>query len=244
MAPHRITADPDAARSRVKRDAGRFRLSEIPWGKVAAAVVVLGAIAALVYSRIDVHELHRQAARMPAGAAFALLAVLPLIGFPASLLHVAAGIRFGAALGLALVALSICLQLLASFAIVKLWRTRFESARWVARVRKRIPKGAHASICVFTVLLPGAPYTGINYVLPLVGVPLRTFLLCCLPLHTLRSTVTVMFGDQSDNLTPGRLAALVAYALVILSVSWWMYRRLRRQFEGLPATAGDRTRRE
>lgn len=176
---------------------------------------------------------------MPAAVAFALLAVLPLLGFPASLLHVAAGIRFGAALGLALVSLSICLQLLASFAVVKLWRAHFERARWVDRVRKRIPQGAHASICVFTVLLPGAPYAGINYVLPLMGVPLRTYLLCCLPLHTLRSTVTVVFGDQSDELTPARLAGLAAYALTILGASWWMYRRLRRQFENPRPAAND-----
>lgn len=225
---------------RPRRGLPPLRLSELPWGRIASGVIILAAIGGLIYSQIDVHELHRQAARLPAAVAFACLAVLPLVGFPASLLHVAAGIRFGAALGLALVSLSICLQLLASFAIVHVWRARFERARWVERVRRRIPKGAHASICVFTVLLPGAPYAAINYVLPLVGVPLRTFLLCCLPLHTLRSTVTVVFGDQSDELTPARLAALGAYALTILGTSWWMYRRLRRQFENQPAAAGDR----
>jgi uncharacterized membrane protein YdjX (TVP38/TMEM64 family) len=214
-----------------------LRLSELPWGRIVTFAVVLLVIGGLVYSQLDVHEVHREAAKLPAWLAFTLLGVLPLIGFPASILHVAAGIRFGAALGLALVSLSIGLQLLASYGIVKLWRTRFERARWVDRVRKRIPKGAHASICVFTVLLPGAPYSAINYVLPLVGVPLRTFLACCLPLHTLRSTITVMLGDQSDNLTPGRLAALVAYALMIFSASWWMFRRMKRQFADQPPAA-------
>lgn len=219
------------------RTAPRLNLGELPWGRIATGVVVLGVIGALLYSQIDVHELHRSAARLPAGAAFALLAILPLLGFPASLLHVAAGIRFGAPLGMAVVCASIAFQLLASYAIVHVWRDRFERARWVKRVRKRIPEGAHASICVFTVLLPGAPYTAINYVLPLIGVPLRTFFFCCLPLHTLRSTVTVVFGDQSDTLTPGRLAALAAYAVTILAVSWWMYRRMQRRFEGQPAKA-------
>jgi uncharacterized membrane protein YdjX (TVP38/TMEM64 family) len=109
----------------------------------------------------------------------------------------------------------------------------------VEKVRRRIPQGAHASIATFTVLLPGAPYAAINYVLPLIGVPLRTFLLCCLPLHSLRSSVTVIFGDQSDELTPGRMAGLAAYALTILATSWWMYRRMRRQFEDPPSAAGD-----
>jgi uncharacterized membrane protein YdjX (TVP38/TMEM64 family) len=234
------TANPPASSS---THFPRLQWKELPWGRILTVALTLAAIGALLYSQIDVHEVHRSAERMPAWVAFALLAVLPLIGFPASVLHIAAGIRFGAPLGLALVSASIALQLVASFGIVRLWRDRFERARWVKKVRKRIPQSSHASICVFTVLLPGAPYTAINYVLPLLGVPLRTFVLCCLPLHTLRSTVTVVFGDQSDTLTPGRLAALVAYALMILGASWLMYRRLRRQFEGQPATADDPKRR-
>lgn len=231
-----VAPAPPAASARPRP---QFSLKDLPWGRIASAFGLLIGIGALIYSQIDVHELHRQAARMPAGGAFALLTVLPLFGFPASVLHVAAGIRFGAGLGLALVSLSIAVQLLVSYGIVHLWRERFERARWLTKLRKRIPQGAHASICVFTVLLPGAPFTAINYVLPLMGVPLRTFFFCCLPIHTLRSTITVVFGDQSDQLTPGRLAALVAYALLIFSASWWMYRRMRRQFEGRPAAAGD-----
>lgn len=240
MPLRRASLGPAATTSSPRGKRPPLRLSDLPWGRILSVLVILGGLGALLYSQIDVHEVHRQAARMPATAAFALLAILPLFGFPASVLHVAAGIRFGAPLGLALVSFSIALQLLASFAIVHLWRERFERARWVRRIRQRIPQGAHTSICVFTVLLPGAPYAAINYVLPLLGVPLRTFLLCCLPLHTLRSTITVVFGDQSDELTPARLAVLAAYALTIFGSSWWMYRRLQRKFANPPATAGDR----
>lgn len=196
---------------------------------------------ALLYSRVDIHALHETAARLPAVPAFALLTVLPLLGFPASILHVAAGIRFGAPLGLALVASSIALQLVTSHLIVGRWRARFEQSRWLRRLRSRLPEGSHSSICVFAVLLPGAPYAAINYVLPLIGVRLRTFFLCCFPLHTLRSTITVVLGDQSDRLTPARLAVLAGYALLIAGASWWMYRRVKRQFEGRPAAAGDPT---
>ena len=229
-----------AAPRRPRRPRQPFRLAELPWGKIAFFALVLGAIAALVYSRIDIKKIHEQAAGFNALLAFALLVVLPLVGFPASILHVAAGIRFGAAVGLSLVSLSILVQLLASYGMVRLWRQHFESARWVKKVRARLPAGAHASVCVFTVLLPGAPYAAINYVLPLVGVPLRTYLLCAWPLHTLRSTITVAFGDQSADLSAARLAVLLAYALTIFGASWWTYRRLQSQFEGRPPAAGDR----
>jgi uncharacterized membrane protein YdjX (TVP38/TMEM64 family) len=219
------------------------RLSELPWAKIVTVVVIVGGVAAALYHQIDIEAIHAAAARLNGVVAFAVLVVLPMIGFPASILHVAAGIRFGAPLGLTLVSLSILLQLLASYAIVRLWRPAFERAKWLKKLRARIPEGAHASVTIFTVLLPGAPFTAVNYVLPLIGVPLRTFLLCAWPLHTLRSTVTVAFGDQSAHLTATRLAVLLAYALAILGVSWWMYARLQSKFSGRRPAAGDRKRR-
>ena len=217
-----------------------LRLANLPWAKIASFALVIGAVSIVLYSRIDVQAVHEQAARFNGGIAFGLLLVLPLIGFPASVLHVAAGVRFGAGAGLALVSLSILFQLLASYALVRLWRHRFERARWVRKIRERIPDGAHASVCVFTLLLPGAPYAAVNYVLPLIGVPLRTFVACGWPLHSLRSTVTVVFGDQSDQLTVARLAILLVYALMIAAVSWWTYRRLQSRLEDPPPMAGDR----
>ncbi len=228
------------ARAPRRRRLPPLKLADLPWGKIATVALIIGAVAALLYSQLDIESVHRQAARLNAGVAFALLVVLPMLGFPASLLHIAAGIRFGAGLGLALVSLSILLQLLASYALVHFWRERFERSRWLKRVRERIPEGAHASVTIFTVFLPGAPYTAVNYVLPLLGVPLRTFLLCAWPLHTLRSTVTVLLGDQSAHLTATRLAVLIGYALLILTASWWTYRRLQSQFSNQPRAAGDR----
>lgn len=217
-----------------------LRLAELPWGKIASVALVIGTISAIIYSQVEMEELHRRAAEVNGAVAFALLLVLPLFGFPVSLLHIAAGIRFGAVLGLVLVSTSIILQLLASYAIVRVWRQRFERARWARKIRERIPEGAHASVCVFTVLLPGVPFAAVNYVLPLVGVPLRTFIACAWPLHTLRSTITVILGDQSAHLTAARLAVLMAYALLIVGASWWTYRRLQSKFAGPPPAAGDR----
>ncbi len=217
-----------------------FRLGELPWRRIALIAVVFGAIAAVAYSKLDIETVHARAAEVNGGVAFALLVVLPLVGFPASLLHIAAGIRFGAVVGLALVSASILIQLAVSYGFVTLFRERLEKSRWLSRLRERIPGGAHASVCIFGVLLPGAPYMAINLVLPLLGVPLRTFLLCAWPLHTLRSTITVALGDQSDQLTATRLAVLLAYAMTIFGASWWTYRRLKTQFSNQPPKADDR----
>ncbi len=213
---------------------------QLPWRRTLAGFVLVGLILALVFKRVPMDTIHAYANRLNGGVAFLLLTALPLVGFPASVLHVAAGIRFGLKLGLALVATSILLQLLASYALVHLFRDRF--AHRLAPLRQRIPSGAHPSICVLAVLLPGAPFAAINYVLPLLGVPLRTYLLCCLPLHVLRSTVTVTFGDQSDKLTTARAVVLGIYALLVLGGSWWTYRRLQGQLSNPPSAAGGRKR--
>src|SRR3954468_12997432 len=93
-----------------------------PWRNILSVVVPFAAVTLLIYSQVDLGKVQAQAARLPASVAFLALVILPLLGFPASLLHIASGIRFGAPLGLALVSLSILLQLLASYAIVHHWR--------------------------------------------------------------------------------------------------------------------------
>lgn len=213
-------------------------LRVVRWLRLGALLVVVVVALALLHGTISAAAVHREAARLNGFAAFALLVVLPLVGFPVSVLHVAAGIRWGGGWGMVLVALSIGLQLAASYALVHRFRPRFEKR--FAGLRRRIPPGAHASICVFTALLPGAPFAAINYVLPLIGVRLRTILLCCWPLDILRATVTVFLGDQSDKFTPVRLAVLGAYALALGLGSWWLYHRLRRQLADRPAAEDGR----
>jgi uncharacterized membrane protein YdjX (TVP38/TMEM64 family) len=229
-----------AAPSRSARRAPPIDLKNLPWAKIALGAAVLGGLAFLLSRVVTVEAVEEYASRLNGVVAFGLLLILPLVGFPASLLHIAAGVRFGLVWGLVLVAASIGLQLVASWALVRVWRDRFERSRWIKRVRERIPQGAHASVTVFTVLLPGAPFAAVNYTLPLLGVPLRTLLLCAWPLHVLRSTVTVTLGSQASHLTGTRLAVLLAYAVLILGASWWTYRRLQSQFSNPPPAANGR----
>jgi uncharacterized membrane protein YdjX (TVP38/TMEM64 family) len=207
--------------------------SAFPW-KPVVAVVLFCVGFTLLYRLIDIEAVHAYAGRLNAGVAFALLVVLPLAGFPVSVLHVVAGMRFGTGLGMVLVGVSILLQLLASYGLVYLFRDKF--AQRLKNVRQRIPRGAHGATCLFTMLVPGVPYFAKNYVLPLLGIPLRTYLLICLPVHVIRSAVAVIFGDKSDDLTPARITALVIYIVVMLATSWWLLKRVRSQMG--PAAAG------
>jgi hypothetical protein len=82
------------------------------------------------------------------------------------------------------------------------------------------------------------PYTVQLYLLPIMGAPLRVLCLVSVPLHTTRASVTILLGTLSDELTPGRVAALVAYYLVVFAICGIILSRLRRALAAEPAAAG------
>lgn len=208
---------------------------------IAASILVACVAVALLYKQIDIPALHARAQEINGGLVFVLITVLPLLGFPVSVCHAVAGVRFGLGWGLALVAASIVLQLLASFALVKAAPNFFKKR--LARFRERVPKGAHTPVTQFTLLVPGIPYFAKNYVLPLLGVPLGTYLLWGSAIHMVKSIIGVLFGEMSDELTPGRIAIFAGYAIVIILTAAWAFRRLQERMKVRPPRAGGRKRR-
>lgn len=203
---------------------------------IVAALVTLS----LFYRHIDPAALRARAAHLNGPAVFAAVALLPLVGFPVSVMHAVAGARFGLALAIPLVALALVVQLVASYGLVQLAPGFF--ARRLAPLRSRLPRTAHRPLTLFTLLLPGAPFFAQNYVLPLVGVPFRTFFLIAFPLHLTRSLIGVLFGDVSDHLTPWGIAGFGLYAVTVTLACAWSFRRLRARLQDRPAAADDPTR--
>jgi len=206
--------------------------------KFLVVIAVIAAIWAMVGGVVNMHVVHEKAAQLNGGVAFVLLVLLPLIGFPVAILHFAMGIRFGIWLGLGLVALSIPLQLAAFYGLVH-WQKEFFRDKFKG-LRGRIPPGAHDAMAVFTLLIPGAPYFAQNYALALMGVPFRVALRWAFPLNLLRAVVTILVGDQSEHLTPGRIAWIALYALMLVGASWWAYRRLQSRLPGRPRAGSGR----
>ena len=194
-----------------------------------AGLAVAGIVGlVLLYRMIDVQAIHDQAKRMNGFAVFVVMTLLPIVE---------AGVRFGTGLGLALTTVSILIQLLASYALVKAAPGFFE--RKMAPWRKKLPEAAHTPLTQFTMLLPGAPYFVQNYILPLVGVPLGTYLLWGFPLHAVRSVVGVIFGHESADLTPAKMAWFGVYSVAIGLTCAWSFRRLRKKMKDQPAAEGD-----
>lgn len=220
--------------------AARIAGVELTRRRLIVGVAVLTALGALtlLYRSIDIERLHGLARQVNGGVVFLALTLLPLVGFPVSVMHAVAGVRFGFALALPLVALSILLQLLLSYALVRAAPGFF--ARKLEPLRRRLPHAAHWPLSLFTLLLPGAPFFAQNYVLPLVGVPLRIFLAVALPLHLLRSVIGVTFGELSDRLTLGTMAGFAVYGVSVMLACGFAFRRLRERLRDPPPAAGGR----
>jgi len=191
----------------------------------ALAVIAIGL--AIAWGRVDIDEVHRQVEQVPAVLAFALMVVLPLVGCPATLVNLGAGVRFGIAGGLPLVALAIILHQLIAFQLVR-WKPKVFGPL-VDPIRRRLPKGSHGAVAVFSALLPGVPYWMQVYAMPLIGLRLKTILFCCVPLHTIRSLIALIGGDISDHPSAGWLVALAVYAIALMSVCAYAGRQVGRK---------------
>jgi len=208
---------------------------------ITIAVVALACIGlVLLYGQIDVAALHRRAQNLNGPLVFVLITILPLAGFPVSVTNAVAGVRFGFGMGVALVSLSIALQLLASYALVKAAPKFF--VHRLEPLHQRLPAAAHTPLTQFTMLLPGVPYFGKNYLLPMVGVPLGTYLLLGFPIHVARSVVGIISGDMSGHLTAPRITGFVVYTIVITVGCAWALRQLRAKMRDRPTKVNGRKR--
>jgi len=209
--------------------------------RLAIALAVLAVVVAFGWFRdqLGLRNLHDHATEFDGFLVFAALVLLPLLAFPVSVMHAMAGAKFGLPLGIALVGVSIVLQVFACYGIVRLFPKFF--ARRFAWLRKKLPPGTHRSLTLFALLLPGAPYFAQNYVLPVAGVPFRVAFRYSLPINFCRSIVGVIFGEWSGNLTGGRMAVFAIYTAAITLACGLAFRRLRAQLQNPPAEESDPT---
>ena len=186
----------------------------------------------LVWGLVDLERLHAWAEHVNPLVLFAALVLLPLGTFPVTPLNVVAGIRFGLVGGLAFVAGAIVCQHLLAFFTARILPFRLRDK--LEPLRQRLPAHAHADATIFTSLLPGAPYWAQLYVLPIIGVPLWTYVILSSALHAVRSLIAVIAGEISDHPSTGWAIALVVYGALLATACYFAGRRMTRKY-------GDRT---
>ena len=226
---------PGAASSSSRGDrfgaAGRWLRGLSRKQALLGAAVVLALVFLVVGGRnIDLEAFNAWTKKLPAAGVVAVVVLLPLVGFPISALHLAAGLRFEFWIALAIVAAATLAQHVICWLLV-----RALPRRCFARLepwRMKLAGAGFRQAAVLCCLLPGMPYTVQLYLLPVMGAPLRVLCLVSVPLHATRATVTILLGAISDELTAGRVVALVVYYAAIFTVCAFALRRLRTALAG------------
>lgn len=112
---------------------------------------------------------------MPPVLFIALMVILPVLGFPISVFLVVGGIKFGVLIGISLWLLVLPVHALIGYYVANFLRKPLERLLH-NKLGYRIPNIPENSAGVFSFLffaIPGVPYAGKNYLLPLAGAPFR-----------------------------------------------------------------------
>jgi len=163
---------------------------------------------------------------------FLAMALLPLFGFPISVVYIVAGARFGMWWGGVLVAAVTTLHLFFSHAIGR-WLLRKKIEHALERRGWRIPhlpRAADAEIAAFGALVPGVPYFIRNYLLALTDVRFVVYWLVCLPVYVGRSYLALMLGGLAARPTTRELVIGGTVEAVKLVVCALILRHLYRRY--------------
>jgi len=173
-----------------------------------------------------------------------LMAILPIFGFPISMVYLFAGLRFGPVWGGVVVAGVTAVHLLGTYVVGRSF-LRKPLERFIERRHAHLPQvpaDEQAPVAVIGGLVPGLPYFVRNYLLVLAGLRLRVLFLVCLPLYVARSYVTILLGDMGSDPTRNKLIFLVVLDVLkvaICALVIWRLRVHHRKHHGQPEAAAD-----
>jgi uncharacterized membrane protein YdjX (TVP38/TMEM64 family) len=165
---------------------------------------------------------------------FLALAVLPLIGFPASILVVAIGMRLGTPVGMLIAGAAYLVNFTAGYWLARSW-FRAPLHRWLERRGQRLPVVAATDENQFILLVrvtPGPPLFFQTYTLGFAKVHFGRYLLLSMLVQLFYTFAFLSFGQSLNN--KALWHAVLAVGLLIgagLAVSLLRKRLIARRAE-------------
>lgn len=162
------------------------------------------------------------------GLFLALMAVLPVFGFPISAFLILGGLRFGIGLGLVAMLITFPLHLL----VVSLVTRSFLRPRIEAMLNRRLhslPKIPARRAILYTslfVAVPSLPYAVKNYLLLLGGLSPRLCYGLALPVHLVVGAPFVLLGESVISINIGLSLTIAALVLIGQGLMHSLGRRL------------------
>jgi|GEM_PF-3541436 len=157
-------------------------------------------------------------------------ALLPLAGFPMSLLLIAVGARFGFWPGFGFTAVITAFHLVTSYPLAGLVRRPvmaiLDKAGW--SLPKLTPRTAWP-FATWLALAPGVSYAIKAYTPSLAGIPFTTFFVCYFPINMSTAVLGLLLGGATTHFSWPIAGVVVVYAIVILTLTKLIAARLREQ---------------
>lgn len=220
--------------------AGRFLKRH--WG----GLVVILLLAAGVWYLLTHHEgdLDRESIlaygmSLPPSTVIAAFFILPLAGFPVSVLLVLIGLRFGVMWGMIIVTVGMFFHLLVVYGIAQSGM-RNAMRRRIASFGYEIPPIKENHRLWFTTLfasIHGPPYAAKLYLLALTDLPFRYHCGIALPVYIGFSLLPVSAGKAVMNLNPVTVSVIVIASIALLLFGRWLTLR----YTGKVTSGGDGT---
>lgn len=162
---------------------------------------------------------------------FLAVAVLPLLGVPASPLLIAVGIKLGTATGMVFVAGAYLINFTAGYWMARSW-FRAPLGRWLERRGQSIPKVAAADETQFILLLritPGPPLFMQTYALGFAQVNFTRYLILSLLIQMFYVFAFLSLGQSLNHSAAWHiilaLALLIGLALAVNLLRRWLANR-------------------
>lgn len=167
---------------------------------------------------------------MPLLPLLVCFALLPLTGFPLTLLLLAVGARLGFWPGLAATAVVTVIHLVASYPLAG--RVRRPVTALLSKAGWRLPQLDREAAWPFSAwlaLAPGLSYALKNYTPPLAGVPFTIYFATYFPIHMVTSVLGLLLGGATMNFSWPMAAGVLVYAIIMGTLTKILADRLRKR---------------
>lgn len=212
-------------------------------GKISTVVLILLVGAWFLYIHrgdLDRESFEAYGRQLPAGWFLVGYLLLPLLGFPVSILLLLVGVRFGLGWGMAIVTAGTLFHHYAAFHLTHGWfRDKLRS--FLERMGYGIPAIKEKHRVWFTAVFAavhGPPYFAKLYLLALTDIPLRVYLWIGAPVYILFSLVPVAAGAAVARFDPKWLYLAIALAVLFSLIGLWLKKRYGSKLTS-PETAQD-----
>lgn len=226
----RLWLDPRSLKSGefgyVARQASRF-MKRIRRMLLIASVLML-----IVYlystSQLTPENLKQFGAALPTWLFLPAFFVLPLFGFPISVVLLASGLKYGFALSILIASLGMAFHTFAAWHIAQgMLRRRLEA--WLSQTRFDLPTIPQRHQIWFTALfvtVPGLPYVVKLYSLALTNLPFRRYMFIVWFFHVLNSVIFIGLGAAAGEVDAKLMIGFAVLGVLMVVFSNWLKRLL------------------